>query len=500
MILLSFLILRFSFFIMPFWGLEYEDSFIFNEISRMIYYGHDLITENLAVATCVDGSISNPLTLGIYGGHFAMFPYVVSLFHNLFGYHESNIFIVNTFFSILIPVFLYFMKKNIGISNRDIVIFVFLSILTPFLATYNTSGFSETFSSFIIFYFILLVLSLKKKLFNSSIQNLNKKSVIYSTVLLVILFLIAIYTKRENIVLIFPVLSVIFVSKENTPNRYFIFLTLTLFSILILYFIIHNTWNIETLESSSINGNTFSTTHFLINIKSLLIGFFSFDIWGITGLLFITGFVLFVVKLTYEKKIEQIEFVLLIAIFSYIFVYSSHYRSYYHEINPVENPQDSLRYATNYTPIMLLFIMLLFRRFVNHLKINGLFCINSVVIIFFGFFYSMQFRQKMHKIEALELINEMKNTLQLNQSRYPIITDRPSLYRCYTNDNERVIDYYALPELILDEKNFEGQFILIHFANNEIEKERFNMKNFTLRKVRKLPSNRQYRKMIVKIN
>ena len=280
--MIIFLGLKLLFVIWPFWGLEYEDSFIFNEASRLIYEGKFLLTENLAFATIVDGSYEKVNSMGIYGGHFIIFPYLISIVHFLFGYNLSNIFILNFIFSSAIPILLWFNRRKLDLSYFQIIAYITIYVSTPYINTFNTSGLSETLSSLMVFYAVTLLLIILNH-FNKSSQGLiSYRYLIY----VLIVFVLAIYTKRENIVLIFPIAAICILIFRKIKSWYILIYFSFFVIVAAVYYKIHNPWQIEILESDAILGSTFSFEHLRINIISLLIGFFSWSIWGWTGVLF----------------------------------------------------------------------------------------------------------------------------------------------------------------------------------------------------------------------
>ncbi|GHT27760.1 hypothetical protein AGMMS49574_00770 [Bacteroidia bacterium] len=55
-----------------FYGLEYEDAYVFNFVARQFannIFSHSFLTDGILC-----GSISNPIAMGTYGGHFITYP------------------------------------------------------------------------------------------------------------------------------------------------------------------------------------------------------------------------------------------------------------------------------------------------------------------------------------------------------------------------------------------------------------------------------------------
>lgn len=494
--MIIFLGLKLLFVIWPFWGLEYEDSFIFNEASRLIYEGKFLLTENLAFATIVDGSYEKVNSMGIYGGHFIIFPYLISIVHFLFGYNLSNIFILNFIFSSAIPILLWFNRRKLDLSYFQIIAYITIYVSTPYINTFNTSGLSETLSSLIVFYAVTLLLIILNH-FNKSSQGLiSYRYLIY----VLIVFVLAIYTKRENIVLIFPIAAICILIFRKIKSWYILIYFSFFVIVAAVYYKIHNPWQIEILESDAILGSTFSFEHLRINIISLLIGFFSWSIWGWTGVLFLISLLLLVYLSSVQKLSNYSALIVLTTVICYIGVYSLHYRSYYTVISPKSNPHDSLRYAVNYTPILILFIIMVFKE-INLKKYNiFLVKISLISVLALSVLNTISFRKTMSFIEKIEVTADVKKTLIFNKKHLPIITDIPSVYRCFSDKNQRIIDLYAIKDLIHEKGDFSGEFLLVHRKNNNIEIKRFAYDSSIFQKIRMIQSSNKIRINIVKFN
>lgn len=145
----------------PFWGMEYEDSFIYNDTARYLTFEYDYKSMPFKCQSCLDGSFLKCNSYGSFGGHFLTFPFLISMFNYIFSYNYNNIFILN--FLISISLLLYIIKwTQQNNSNFSLPIFIILLSLTPFITVFNTSGLSETLSSFFVLIFFLSVFKLNE--------------------------------------------------------------------------------------------------------------------------------------------------------------------------------------------------------------------------------------------------------------------------------------------------------------------------------------------------
>lgn len=142
----------------PFWGLEYEDSFIYTDTARYLGYEYDYTSMPFKCQSCLDGSYSNCYQYGSFGGHFLTIPIFLNCINSILGFHPSNIFFLNFVFSILVISFVIFSWYRFKMGNTfSLNTFLLILIVTPFLSLFNTSGLAETISSFFVIGFILSV-------------------------------------------------------------------------------------------------------------------------------------------------------------------------------------------------------------------------------------------------------------------------------------------------------------------------------------------------------
>ena len=71
-----------------FFGLEYEDAYVFNHSARLFSEG--IYTKNFLTDGILLGSLNNPLSTGTYGGHFITFPVFLTWFYKNSGFQASN--------------------------------------------------------------------------------------------------------------------------------------------------------------------------------------------------------------------------------------------------------------------------------------------------------------------------------------------------------------------------------------------------------------------------
>ena len=95
-IALFFRILGFYF---PFWGLEYEDSYIYSAVSRQISLNYSFDEDPLFTKYIIFGDLKSGILTQTISGHFVFFPAILSVINLIFGYSTFNIIIINTYYT-----------------------------------------------------------------------------------------------------------------------------------------------------------------------------------------------------------------------------------------------------------------------------------------------------------------------------------------------------------------------------------------------------------------
>lgn len=90
-----------------FYGLEYEDAYIFTEYSRFLLYNNDLSFDLFQTKACLAGSLKYCECIGTYGGHFLGLSSLAYFFNKYFGYSPLIICFINFFASLVSTCLIY---------------------------------------------------------------------------------------------------------------------------------------------------------------------------------------------------------------------------------------------------------------------------------------------------------------------------------------------------------------------------------------------------------
>lgn len=433
-----FIVLRIIFIFHPFWGLEYEDSFIYNDTARYLSFDYDYKSMPFKCQSCIDGSYRNCYSYGSFGGHFLTLPFIVAFFNFLFSYNYYNIFILNFIFSILLLSYVIFWSKK-NKSNFSLPVFIIILSLTPYVVLFNTSGLSETLSSLFVVVFFL------------SIFKLNENDFRFSSIFILAFFslVIAILTKRENLILLvflylIPLIRYYYHQKFAVKNYIIFVLSSTVLLFVLTYNI--NIFEVESNEGLDVGSATFSLNNLFINIRQLFLALIDYSFWGITGIVFILSSIYFFLKKV-KNKLSVFSFILIVL---YILVYSSHYRSYYQVKFNLVHPFETLRYSTNYFPIIAIFITS-----INFSKIEGFNLLRNKFLLFplliLLVFNVYKLRLNFSEDEYYSRIRPIKTTLKYSKKNDLIITDLPIIFHCFIKSNQTIIDMNTLQQSRLND-------------------------------------------------
>lgn len=462
--------IKLLFIMYPFFGLEYEDAFIYVDVSRYLLHHYDWSIDPFQTKSCIDGSLSNCNSFGTFGGHYMILPMIVFVFNKVFGYSYNNIFIVNITASIVLLIFYFKILKLFFTNNFNLIFAGSLFVTTPLLNIFNTSALAETLSST----FIIIALYY---FFKSSNEEFILKGISFWISILFIC--ISFFLKRENFVLLFvPILCGILLKTDKNLTKVKILRLFTFFIIILSIALIYNKIagvnQMEMRESKDIGTSTFSFDNFKLIFPEFLGSFLNISYFGISGILFLA----FSIYTLFTRNRPRYEF-RLILLFSwiYIFLYSYHYRSYYQVHFGKIDTFETLRYSSNYFPMACICFAsnkidyTVFTRFLGKRALISIFSVYIIFILIINY----RTRTDLNKIEFNNRILPVTETLKLSTENDVILTDIPCVFHVFVNDERTIIDAYSssaerINNLLKNTKNCNVYFL--KRINNEQNTER----------------------------
>lgn len=443
-----------------FFGLEYEDSYIFNFSARQLYenvYPISFLTDGITA-----GSLSNPVLTNTYGGHFITYPVLISWAYHIFGYNIYLPSYLNTFIEFLTILTLSLSFRNVFGFKKNWYIPGVIYCLAPAMNVFANTHLSETFSSFIV---LISILS-----FFNYFKSYNKITLLVFG----ISFLTAILTKRENAILlclflVYSAYQIIIVKQRKISNLLPIITSIVIIFIYLIF--IQNVFLIEKTESAEISTLTFSLSNLTSLIPVFIKALMDYRWFNIYLVLFTSS----IVFILYNWKRSPIQMSILGLYFSYFIIYTLHYRSYYFIHFGDIAPFDSLRYLNNFFVISTLIISFFLCELLNIFSIKKMALSIFAILVAVSFITTSSLRKEFSDIEKEERF--LNPTYVLNylsgMENSVLITDNILIYQLLGDKDLELIDLYILDNFPNELKSKNTYLFLTNFSKTEYFQYRF---------------------------
>lgn len=414
-----------------FYGLEYEDAFVFSFCAKQFSY--NIFPSSFLIDGVSVGSLAGPLFTSTYGGHFIMYPTYLSLFTTVFGWSPTIISIANTIIAFLILLILSLLP-----NNKFWFLPPVLYCCAPIINIFTTCFLSEIFSSFICLVFI---------------YTYFRKRSIYNQVLCLTSFLVAIMCKRENLVLLsIPVIELghWMLNRIKCHEEVEIFRGIRYVPFLILtciYFLfIQNVFSIEAIESNDIEDSTFSLRYTVILLPAFVKSLLNIETFSIVFAVSILWIICVMIR-KYEIKFNLI--FLFVLFMAYLILYSSHYRGYFFVKEKNVASFETYRYINNFFYLLPAMFVYLKCKCLKPIKI--LVCIALV----FSLYNTYSLRHKLSEIEYQERFEEAQKVSEYiltMSSSSVLVCENILLYQNICGDDFNVCDIRLYEKLNVGNK------------------------------------------------
>jgi hypothetical protein len=306
-----------------FYGLEYEDAYIYQADSRLLVSNDSVESfRTVLESTYPDGSSQNQ----VYTGHFRTFSLTIGLVNKIFGYSIKSSIILNSVYSLL-RLFVVFSLIFCITDNKNLALLGSLLLLSmPAFNLFGFSGLAETSSSTFL---AITLLSFYKYVFKEDQKSL---------ILFLIAFSAAIITKRENLYFLILFAFAAYATRFDSK------LILSISVLLIAYFILVRPISTEFLESQELKAPTFSYTYIFPQVKAYFAAYTRFDYFF--GIPIFTAAVT-IIGLFKHPKSNLKTLSLLVFFVGFQILYFSHYRSRYFVELLEMDAFEALRYSNN---------------------------------------------------------------------------------------------------------------------------------------------------------
>ena len=432
-IFLSALIFKGFFLFFPFYGLEYEDSYVFTSCTRFLHFTSDWLHDPFQTKTCIAGSIESCNSFATFGGHFITLSYLGFLITKITGYNNLIICSINFASSLLSIPILFKLSENIFRKKSVSYFVIFCYTIAPAINCFHTSGLSETFSSFIILLSLLFY-------FKSS----KNETVFFIGYIIFTCFAICI--KRENVILLFfPILDFFIckcykqkfrVSSLQILFGYVFFILLILF----LHYQV-NVFTLEGNESLDIGQSTFSIGNQINQFPTFIKCLLTFNYFTVLGYFLLIGLVL----LLFLHKANHFVLYPFGLIVLYSILYTSHYRSYYAVKYNELVPFEYLRYITNIFPFIALFVGYWLDYLWKKCEpfFNPIFFLVPTIIIIA--YLSVAVRLDFSKEEKYNRVDPVLNVINMIDERNDIVlSDIPMVFQIMGKQYLQIYDFTGM--------------------------------------------------------
>jgi hypothetical protein len=321
----------------PYWGLEYEDAFVYSDCAQFMLRGYPWSEDVFKTKSILSGSLLHPLSFGTYGGHSEALPLVIAACRQLFGSGAQTALFVSACCSSALLV--AFGLLTLAGNRRALPLLLAIWLSAPTVLVYQSSGFSEPLSSVLIAAFIWVF-------FAGFLSPQPDR--LWLRTLSPLFMAAAIAVKRENLILfsLFPLAAMFLPQLRRQPSLWFVG-TFGLAWVL-FYWSFFKFAGVEANEGGAIGAATFSISNFYTNAPRLLEALIRPDFWGVVGILAIIS--MFLPKRSGCASVYWLSALLAVG---YFMLYSSHYRSVYQVRDGDVQAYEMLRYSLNIFPCAL---------------------------------------------------------------------------------------------------------------------------------------------------
>ena len=434
------LTLLFKFSLRHFFGIEYEDAFIYNLSAKLLYnkiYPISFLTDGIIL-----GSINAPNITATYSSHFITFPTLISWVYAITGY---NIYIpnfINVFLEFLTILTLSISAKKIFNAGKYWFVFPTIYCLAPIINIFGSSQLSETFSSFLV---ITTILAYFYYLKNNSLDNL---------LIFVVSYLLAIITRRENIVILLFVLVVSFLQWIRTKKlKEFLPILITITISLIFFVFVQNVFELNRLESQEIGQDNFSLNYIIKLIPYYINSLMDVNLFNISFFIMIIASIYFLIN--WRKNQDMVSLILLYATF--LFVYSFHYRNYGFIKYGTINQFDTFRYLNNFYEILTLVISVFLIKIININRITRITILSIVIVsLMFSFTRSITLSKEYSSSEFVTELSIPKRILAFIDSQQDCLlaSNDIIIYQILDDNKLNICSLGLLPKFYPKMKNY----------------------------------------------
>ena len=489
-----------------FFGLEYEDAYIFGAAARFAMDKEVPTTLHpFLTASCTYGSLVNCKEISIYSGHIIGYSSIIAGAIKIFGYFPQLANYITYAAAILSAGFVFVTAMLMSGSLTTSIFASFIFSTLPFHNLFATASVAEPFSSL----FVLLSLFSYLICLNFQPKDTNRSEIIISWSALFLIWLACLLIKRENAIVIALLPAVTLVS-TIIGNKEFRIISWKsgmicgiLFSLAIFNLAVIDIAKTVSGEVPDVEGFPFSIEFLPQLLPIFLSTMFDWRLFAIwSAMLPITFLVSF--RKSYGSPMLWYPIILFSG---YLIVYSLHYRGYYFVRTGLVTEFESYRYLANLIPIYSLLaavglqcILTEFKKiyWVHQRMEIGLSVSIAIGVLVFSSVQTAGLRSTYSEIESSNRFRTIDFTLDFLRSiegPYSLLTDDVVLFQLLGKGTEFLIDLRVLghnsqmPSLSESSQQRAVYYLKKPYHDAPIDKERYAI---GFRQIAGLTMERQY--------
>jgi hypothetical protein len=474
-----------------FFGLEYEDSYIYTVAARHLDSGSQLcVPGNSCYLTtvCAVGSWQSCKALETSSGHYVGYPFMIAAASRLVGYSPTIGNYISLIASVISAVLVFFIGKAIDFGGITGAAGSVIFCVTPILAVYGVGTFAEPVSGSLVLMCLLLSIHLI-----TDDSNDTSPRTILTWLALTLSSLFAVVVKRENLV-VMPIIflgTVILKTGKNSEGkrrispRYFLVLTSIC---LCAWFALSQLQIVKSLQSEAVEyaGFSFRLSLFRTMFPLFLTSYLS-PSW------YLGGGILVLLGLFVSLRRRGLAIFPAMLFLTFLIFYAAHVRSYYQLENASMSEIETVRYSMNFAGVWSILAGLGFSYLISlrhKVKFAGATKKTSAVFAWFLFgtfivgswILTARLKEDMVWNEFTARIQPAESALatvaKLGVDNTFVITQEPLVIQMLSDDPVNVIDFkYFNTALIQDllRNNPNSAFLYLQEETNDsaVNKQRY---------------------------
>ncbi len=325
-----------------FYGLEYEDSYIYSVAARSLDSGTRNCTREgscYLTSVCAVGNWNSCKVTETSSGHFVGYPFLIAMVSRVLGYRPAVASYLSLTASMMTVVFVFLLGRLIDGDIAGLAGCVIFG-LTPVFAVQGVGTYAEPVSNMLVVVCLLLCV----RLFSSNAET-SLRGLVINWLALTFTAVFAISVKRENVLLV-PVavlIELIFNLERGTHGRARVVKLLGLVSASVcIWFAAVQLRLVTVVRKEMVEYATFPFSFTLLRtmLPLFLRSYVSLG-W------YLGGGILVAVGLIAAVRTRRGGMYAMCVLIAYLLLYSSHVRSYYQLESGSVGQFDTLRYSMN---------------------------------------------------------------------------------------------------------------------------------------------------------